>query len=232
VTDARYQEVDLVAAVKQRQRASFVATGVSTLVLVGAVGGFLLFSLERLAALNGQVADKAAQLATVTASLQETQNKITMLESVVAAKTKEADAATNLAKQLYPLNWADQKILFGQFGRASRFLEAIAEAQRQNAHWGLSDTLQDGFTSPGFANYILMRTAGVTVQSLPARQGAPRPGDIIVYDPPYTMFYFPDVGPSERNEGFVVGMTPLGIASLTRSFTPNVVRVLRTPLSQ
>jgi hypothetical protein len=228
MTESRFAEVDFVEAVKRRQRASLVATLVTTAVLVAAGGGFLIYSIS-------EIADKQAQLSQLTAKLDDAQSQLTMMETVVAEKTKEADDAANLAKQIYPMNWADEKLLFSQFGNATRFLIAIADAQRQNAHWGVQggETLERGFTSPGFANYILSKALpGTTFESLPLRQGAPHPGDIIRYDPPYTMFYFPDSGPSQKHEGFVVGMTPLGIASLTRSFTPKIVEIRRTPLSQ
>lgn len=227
MTESRFEEINFVEAVKRRQRASLTATLVTTAVLVVVAGGFLLYSVT-------QIADKQTQLSDLTAKLDDAQSRLSMMETVVAEKTKEADDAANLAKQIYPLNWADEKVLFSRFGRASQVLSAIADAQRANAHWGFRETLQGGFTSPGFADYILSRAGSstVTYESLPLRQGAPHPGDIIRYDPPYTMFYFPDVGPSAKNEGFVVGMTPLGIASLTKSFTPKIVDIRQTPLSQ
>ena len=227
MSQSRYEEVDLVAAVKRRQRASVAGTLVTTFVLVAAVSGFLLYSAS-------QIAEKQSELSDVTMRLTAAQAQLASLEETVAEKTKEADEATNLASQFYPLNWANEKLIFSQFGRASRLLEVIAQAQRENAHWGFGESLQGGFTSPGFADYVLSKAASpsVTYESLPLRQGNPRPGDVIRYDPPYTMFYFPDVGPSEKNEGFVVGMTPLGIASLTKSFTPKIVEIRRTPFSQ
>ena len=96
-------------------------------------------------------------------------------------------------------------------------------------------TPTEGFHSPTFAAFVLQRIdrslEGLSVKEVlesltPVPFQERRPGDIVVYEMGYSMFYFKD------NEGteFVIGMTPVGIAALKLHFGPNIEGVVRAAL--
>jgi hypothetical protein len=233
MTSSHPAEIDLVAAVRRRQKTSLAMTALVTAVLIAAIGGFLLYSLAKLESLQGQVGEKSAELAKVTARLQTTQQQLANVQQDLAKAEQVTAEASNYVKHLHQLDWSNEKLIATEFGRASRLLLIIAELQQRNVHWGSQNTPDGGFTSPGFASFVLQRATGVptTFEALPLRTGEPHPGDIIRYNPPYTMFYFRDVQPN-RPAGFVVGMTPFGIVSLDKDFGPEIVEVRITPLSE
>jgi hypothetical protein len=62
---------------------------------------------------------------------------------------------------------------------------------------------------------------------LPSDSSDPRPGDLVVYQSGYTMFFFRDPADVE----FVVGMTPFGVTALLYDFGLPVQRVIRTGIN-
>jgi hypothetical protein len=80
-----------------------------------------------------------------------------------------------------------------------------------------------GFDSPSFAVHMINKYASTKIPSddrykireiLPPTSN-PKVGDIVYYENGYAMFYF-----KYRNQPFVVGMTPIGLASLNFDFGP------------
>lgn len=90
-----------------------------------------------------------------------------------------------------------------------------------------------GFTSPGFAGYILQQLRRVpdgyppetTLRTLPS-VSEPQLGDIIEYETGFALFYLRD----RRGSPFVIGMTPMGITALNLDFGARRTGVLRTNL--
>ena len=84
-------------------------------------------------------------------------------------------------------------------------------------------TPESGFDSPSFATFMINKHSQtkVTVNEryqlwnvLPATN-EPEVGDIVFYEHGYAIFYF-----KYRNQPFVLGMTPIGLTSLTYDFGP------------
>lgn len=253
MADPTLMEASFVEAVRRRQRASLRATALVTLALVAAIAALVLYSWLRLEALRADIADESAALAKVTAQLTTAQQQLTASKQQLTASQQQlgasqqalADArkslaeaqksvaeASNFVKRLHPLDWRNEKLLMSRNPRAARLIEVLGQEQASNTHFGMQETQSGGFTSPGFANYVLSRATGHAVRydSLPLREGAPHPGDVVRYDAGYTMFYFVDVPPYATP--FVVGMTPIGIASLEVNFGPKIIEVRQTPFSQ
>lgn len=260
MADPTLMEASFVEAVRRRQRASLRATALVTLALLAAIAALVLYSWLRLEALRADIADESAALAKVTAQLTASQQQLAASQqqltasqrqltasqqqltasqqALAEARTSLAEAqksvaeASNFVKHLHPLDWRNEKLLMSRNPRAARLIEVLGQEQASNTHFGMQETQSGGFTSPGFANYVLSRATGHAVRydSLPVRSGAPHPGDVVRYDAGYTMFYFVDVPPYATP--FVVGMTPIGIASLEVNFGPKIIEVRQTPFSQ
>jgi hypothetical protein len=129
-------------------------------------------------------------------------------------------------KHVYQLNWSDLKMLAMADDRAIDVL-GIIESRRTQV-WGMSNTDEGGYNSPGFAQLVWNQMSRPPAYAdLPRDTGPPHPGDIVVYDFGYHLYYFRD------NEGreFVVGMTPLGVLALDYDFGPRRLAILHTGLS-
>jgi len=175
---------------------------------------------------------KTAQDALKSAVDQTTklQQQITELEGKLAAAQKALAAALDLQKHVYKLNWDELKMMSAESGAAAGLLEKIFQ-QKDRVHWGMSNTPAGGYNSPGFATLILQQVnrlpPGRSLAELPREDGAPRLGDVVVYESGYSLFFFRD---HARRE-FVIGMTPLGVLALNYDFGSRRVAVLRTGLS-
>jgi hypothetical protein len=172
---------------------------------------------QRAAALQAQVATQQTQLAEKQAQL-------------AAAQTALADAL-DLGKQVYTLNWGELKLMYVENGPAVEVLEAVQQMKDQ-LRWGLANTREGGYTSPGFARLVLQQLRRLPpdgeLSALPRDDGLPQPGDVVLYDSGYALFYFRD---HERRE-FVIGMTPFGVASLNYDFGVKRTGVLRSGFPQ
>lgn len=236
MSEATLRDTSFIEAVRRRQRLSAFATLAITLLLAAGIGGLVLYSWLRLEALSRDIAVQSAALAEAKTKLQAAQQELTQTTAKLQAsqdelaKAQQAVAeASNYVKHVHPLDWRNEKLLMTH--NPPRLVELLGQAQAQNLHFGLANTPQGGFTSPGFAEYVLTRAgAHVAYDQLPLRSGPPHPGDLVRYDAGYTMFYLLDVPP--KSEPFVVGMTPIGIASLEVNFGPRLIEVRRTPFSQ
>lgn len=225
MADTNLAETSFIDAVRRRQRTSLLVTAFITLALLAAIGGLMLFSWIRLTGLRAEIATQSAALQDVTAKLQATQQALATAEKSVAE-------ASNFVKHVHSLDWRNEKLLASRYPHTGRLLEVLGQVQQQNPHFGVQNNPSGGFTSPGLADYVLARAAGPDVKydTLPLRNGAPQPGDVIRYDAGYTMFFFQDVPPNATP--FVVGMTPIGIAALDPNFGPPIVEVRKTPFSE
>jgi hypothetical protein len=275
-------ERDLVATAMRAQRSSLLYTAVATVVIAGLVGGFLYYSVDKLASVNDEIAQKSValsdtsaklvaaqhvlkesggQLEIVTAKLDRSQIALRLAENELASNRTELDTirkqladttttlddtqkrldaaeeqlrhSTDIASHVRPLDLGDVKMLAGRFGKASRYLIAVTEiSQSPMIRWGLANTPAGGFTSPGFAQFILQRTGSpnVAIESLPVREGPPHPGDLIRYYSGYTLFYFPATD-APSHAAFVIGMTPYGVGALTPDFGVPRIDVRITPQS-
>jgi hypothetical protein len=103
------------------------------------------------------------------------------------------------------------------------------------AEWGLANTPRGGFTSPGFAGYVLRGLAPVSggadperaLRRLPRTLDPPFIGDVVLYEAGFAMFFLRDA----NDQPYVLGMTPVGVTSLEPDFGVRRLAVLRTGIS-
>ena len=174
-------------------------------------------TLAKSAALNGQLTQLQGQYQSVVKLKADADKAAADSQARVAELQKRLDQIYDFVPHIVPISEIDEKMAYGALGeRGFRIFQmAIADAH-QKVPFGGANTPAGGFTSPGYAEYLLSkigiaRPAG----ALKPREGAPQNGDIITYQPAYYMFYFriPDA-----HKEFVIGMTPEGVLALEPNF--------------
>jgi hypothetical protein len=221
-------EGDILAAVKRLRRTSLFATGIVTVVLCLAIGGFFAFGAMKLSELNTQLTDEItkhkAELSKITKRLDGARSRLGDIE----ARLREASNMRRHLRDQRPILYA--KALSMRYHRAGQLYTALHALVTDDAHWGYDNTMAGGFTSPGYATFILQNiTHGpVAIDKFPIRSGLPHPGDLVRYPTGYAMFYFPA---AEGDREFVRGMTPFGVASLDPNFA-RILKVQITPFSE
>ncbi len=209
MADHQASLADLEAQVARRETRVFVRTLLVVLIPVVVAAIWLWTTLSAISNANSELVNVQAEL-------------VGMQERVSALQLKLRDAA-NFDDNRHELDWSDAKAIFSRVEWASLLL-SIHELQEAGVGWDLSNTPERGFHSPGFAEYVLDRSFGLSLSDLERTENQhPRPGDVVVYDTGYTMFYFRDRDGIE----FVIGMTPVGIVALKYDFGPKRRYVLR-----
>lgn len=151
------------------------------------------------------------QIVSLQGELAESQSHYKELQTQLREAAKFDD-------HRYELNWAEVKSIAVRLRGAEEIFVRISELQQRGTGWDMSNMLQKGFNSPGFAEHVLRRPLSEL-----ERTRAPKPGDIVIYDSGYAMFYFED---RDRTR-FVVGMTPIGIVALQYDFGAKQLYALR-----
>jgi hypothetical protein len=179
------------------------------------------------------LAASRTELDTTSGQLRDTGAKLDDTQKRLAAAEEQLHQSANVVRHIRALDLGDVKAMASRSGRSSRYLMEVAEAsQSRQIRWGLVNSIEGGFTSPGFARFILQRTGAPNpdIDSLPVRQGPPHAGDLIRYASGYALFYFPATYDRAHPE-FVIGMTPFGIVSLAPDFGVQRVDIRITPQS-
>jgi len=245
---------DLQSRIVSGQRAAMLRTAVLSFGIVAVAAAFLWFTLHKLSQAQAELAGVETRIAAATQAqqtaeaaraaaeqqradaegkLQEAQTAVAQLTQQVGDLQKQtADlktqltAALDLERHVYNLNWGDLKMIAASSGNAYEVLDVI-ERRRQDVHWGMANTPEGGYNSPGFARLVWQQLGRPPAyEQLPRDIGDPHPGDIVIYESGYQLYFFRDY----EQKPFVVGMTPFGITALNYDFGVKRVGVLRTGL--
>ncbi|WP_346854740.1 hypothetical protein [uncultured Draconibacterium sp.] len=138
------------------------------------------------------------------------------------------ELAVNYKNKRYEFNYAIDKQLYSRYPKQTEMLsEMRGMIQANKVKWHLGGNSPElGFDSPSFASFVINRHSKTRIDAneryklrelLPSTQD-PKVGDVVFYEHGYAMLYF-----EYRNEPFVVGMTPLGLASLQFDFGPKLL---------
>lgn len=193
--------------IEQSHRRSLLRTVLLSVATVTVAAGFLVFTLRTLSDAERHAHEEIAAA----------QAQVGELEAQLAQAKQALANALDLGKHIYTLDWGELKMMYVENGPAVQVLDRI-EQLKDGVRWGLANTPEGGYTSAGFAQLILQQLDRLpqhgNLTQLPRDDGPPQPGDVVVYDGGYNLFYFRD---HERRE-FVIGMTPFGVASLNYDF--------------
>lgn len=132
----------------------------------------------------------------------------------------------------YEMNYVSDKELYSQYPRQTEMLNEVRHLiETEGTDWKLGGrSLKEGFDSPGFAAYLINTYASTKIpkdktyklSEYLTRTENPRVGDLVIYEKGYSMIYFRSGG-----KRFVVGMTPVGPASLQLEFGPKILGYYR-----
>ncbi len=174
---------------------------------------------------NKEVIELRKQKEILLDTISELNNNISLKADSLDEMRKIMELAMNYRDKRYEFNYAIDKQLYSRNPRQTEMLSemrAMIRAGKVKWHLG-GNTPEEGFDSPSFAAYMINRHSLSRVKDseryqlrtvLPSTQ-SPEVGDIVFYEHGYAMFYF-----EYGNKPFVVGMTPLGLASLNYDFGP------------
>ncbi len=190
---------------------------------------------DTITGLEMQAANAKEEVGRLQSQYQQSQARVRRWEERLAVVQENLRRTSQFTQHVYQFNWAEAKALASQIPRGGELLMRIDEYRRQGIGWGWENTRDKGFVSPGFAGFILQEMQVVPGElspidalfTLPLTNQQPRPGDVVVYDAGFAMFYFQDRDGKE----FVIGMTLIGILALSYDFGVPRVGVRRTGLS-
>ena len=226
IRDERLDELE--AGLERRDRHTLFRTTLLTLVPVAAAGAFLWITVREindsqneLKAVKTELAETKRALATEQAELRRTRRELRRAKA-------ELRRSADFLQYKHDVDLGVAKRLASESPALARvFLEVQL---LHDASWSLANTRARGFTSPGFAGYVLQRgrlaSAGEpeeALRKLPRVAGAPRSGDVILYEDGFALFYFTE-GPGRE---FVIGMTPVGVIAMRPSFGRDRLGILR-----
>jgi hypothetical protein len=144
---------------------------------------------------------------------------VSQSQAQVEQLKKQLDQIYDFKPHVIRVDEMDEKLVYGLVGeRGFRILSDAIEDSHRKLPFSGANTPTAGFTSPGYATYLLGKVGVRTpIDQMPQQAGAPRNGDIIIYGAGYTMFYF-DI----NGKRFVIGMTPQGVLALDPNFSPPI----------
>ncbi len=188
------------------------------------------------------------QLRTESADLkiesEDLKNKIQEMQSQIQFLENSLHEADNFKQSQVNISDTELKRMYSDLNDRNivNLYMQIKELQYRNIKFALNGSTPDeGFNSPSMVSYILKQNgiidnivlnSGKLTGFLPAASGDLKPGDIIVYEAGYSMFFFSykDRDNNGESKEFCVGMTPFGILELNVDFA-NRINVLRPDYS-
>ena len=171
------------------------------------------------------LSEEKIELETTITSLNE--NIISKSDSLTEMR-KTLELAINYKDKRFNFDFSRDKELFSVYPRQSQLItemRRMIDANEIKWHLG-GNSPEQGFDSPSFATYLINKFSTVNIaaserynlkETLPSTTN-PKVGDVVFYEYGYAMIYF-----RHKGQPFVVGMTPIGLASLTLEFGPKIV---------
>ena len=178
---------------------------------------------------NTQVKVLEIQKQDLEVTIGELNNSVILKTDSLAEMRKVMELAINYKDKRHSFNFSIDKELFSVYPKQTRLLSEMRELiDDEKVKWHLGgNSLEKGFDSPSFATYMINKFAKTNIENneryklkevLPNLNSSPEVGDLVFYEHGYAMFYF-----KYRGKPFVVGMTPIGLASLTLDFGPKII---------
>ena len=174
---------------------------------------------------NQQVKELTQQKNKLEENINELNDEINTKTDSLAEMKNIMELAINYKDKRHSFNFSVDKELYSLYPKQTQMLtdmRNMIDSGQIKWHLGGS-TPESGFDSPSFATFMINKHSATNVpvseryqlrNVLPSTD-EPEVGDIVFYEHGYAMFYF-----KYRNQPFVVGMTPIGLTSLTYDFGP------------
>lgn len=172
-----------------------------------------------------RVQELEIQKQNLEATIDNLNSEMSLKNDSLAEMKKVMELAITYKDKRFEFDFSRDKELFSVYPKQSQLISEMRRMIDNNeVKWHLGgNSPETGFDSPSFAAYMINKFSRTEVppgdryklkEILPATS-QPEVGDIVFYEHGYAMFYF-----KYRNQPFVVGMTPIGLTSLTFEFGP------------
>ena len=177
---------------------------------------------------QNKVAELADEMQTLENTISNLNEKIILKNDSLAEMKRGYELAINYKDKRFHFDFKRDKELFSRYPKQTNMItemRRMIDANEIKWHLG-GNSPEQGFDSPSFAAYIINKYSKTNVSAgeryklkelLPTIT-KPKVGDVVFYEQGYAMIYF-----EYRNQPFVVGMTPIGLASLTLKFGPKIL---------
>lgn len=181
-----------------------------------------IVTVERAGRQVRELKNQSDSLETTVANL----NQIMILKNDSLTEMKKImELALTYKDKRFEFDFSRDKELFSRYPRQANLIEEMRRMiDGGEVKWHLGGySPETGFDSPSFATYMINKYSKTKIEErdrynlreiLPSTT-QPGAGDVVFYEGGYAMFYF-----KYHNQPFVIGMTPVGLTSLTFDFGP------------
>ena len=174
---------------------------------------------------NKQVKELEKQQQSLELTIDGLNNEMSLKNDSLTEMKKVMELAITYKDKRFEFDFSRDKELFSRYPEQTRLISEMRRMIDANeVKWHLGGNSPEvGFDSPSFATYMINKFSKTEIPSgdryklreiLPSTS-QPEVGDIVFYQNGYAMFYF-----KYHDQPFVVGMTPIGLTSLTFDFGP------------
>lgn len=216
-------------AAEEARRAAEAASAAQ----VAAVAGIEAERSEAVAAVEAERDLARAEILRLKELLQQERARFEALRRQHAALDEQVRGSATLGAHMLELDWTADAFLAEQPQVIVALLSLLREMQALGVGWNAANRTEQGFLPVGFAGFVLQELEllpdgdpAERLLALPRSQRAPAPGDVVLYEGGYAMFYIR--GPAERE--LVIGLTPVGVAALEPDFGLPRTGVIKTGL--
>lgn len=175
-----------------------------------------------------KVEDAQMKVDTLETRVQTLGEELKLKNDSLKILEESYEFAVNYKDKRYEMSYVGDKEMYSQYPRQTQMLTEVRHLIDDDVvKWKLGgSSLDEGFDSPSFATYLINRFSNTKIPKdktyklydFLTKVEQPRVGDLVIYETGYSMIYF-------RSQGrpFVIGMTPVGPASLQLDFGPKIL---------
>ena len=209
---------------KQSRKRMFMYTSIPLIITII----LIVISYLTVEDAQNQVAILSEEKQTLETTIIDLNDEIDSKADSLIEMKKVMELAINYKDKRFHFDFSRDKQLYSGFSRQTQMITEMRRMIDDNEiKWHLGGNSPEvGFDSPSFATYLINKYSKTEVAAseryklreiLPTISN-PKVGDVVFYEHGYAMIYF-----EYKNQPFVVGMTPIGLASLTLEFGPKII---------
>ena len=206
----------------QRRMLTYTAIPFVVALLLIAASWYAVYQAnQKVEALNIRMTQLDIEIGTMEMELARKSDSIKSLQQLF-------EMALNYKDKRFTFSYEIDKEMYSRYPAQTELITFFRHlVEEEETGWKLGGySLEEGFDSPSFATFIINRFSQTEISEseryairdmLPPTD-RPAIGDVVFYEAGYAMFYF-----EYRQKPFVIGMTPIGLASLQLDFGPRII---------
>ncbi len=177
---------------------------------------------------NKQVQELEKQKQSLEVTINGLNNDVSLKNDSLTEMKKVMELALTYKDKRFEFDFSRDKELFSRYPNQTILIEEMRRMiDAGEVKWHLGGySPETGFDSPSFAAFMINKYSKTKISAgeryklreILTATTQPAVGDIVFYEGGYAMFYF-----KYHNQPFVIGMTPVGLTSLTFDFGPRQI---------